>query len=68
MIINELGGSPIRSDNVYFAKNEQASLVFFIAHAEQNLIKLNQRILLTVFRRVLCEIQANQLNFLTFEN
>ena len=40
MIINELGVSPIRSDNVYFDNNEQASLVFFIAHAEHNLIKL----------------------------
>ena len=27
-------GSPIRSDNVYLANNEQASLVFFIVHAE----------------------------------
>ena len=33
-------GSPIRLDNVYFANNEQASLVFFITHAEHNLIKL----------------------------
>ena len=33
-------GSPIRLDNVSFANNEQASLVFFIAHAEHNLIKL----------------------------
>ena len=33
-------GSPIRSDNVNFANNEQTSLVFFIAHAEHNLIKL----------------------------
>ena len=40
MIINELGGSPIRSNNVYFANNKQASFVFFIAHAEHNLIKL----------------------------
>ena len=32
--------SPIRLDNVYFANIEQASLVFFIAHAEHNLIKL----------------------------
>ena len=40
LIINELGGSPIRSDNVYFANNEQASLVFFTANAENNLIKL----------------------------
>ena len=40
LIINELGGSSIRSDNVYFANNEQASLFFFIAHAGHNLIKL----------------------------
>ena len=33
------GGFPIRSDNIYFANNEQASLVFFIAHVEHNLIK-----------------------------
>ena len=40
LIINEIGGSPIRSDNVYFDNDEQASLVFFIAHVEYNLIKL----------------------------
>ena len=40
LIINELEGSPIRSDNVYFPNNEQSSLVFFITHAERNLIKL----------------------------
>ena len=33
-------GSPIRLDNVYFDNNEQVSPVFFIAHAELNLIKL----------------------------
>ena len=33
-------GSPIPLDNVYFANNEQVSLLFFIAHAEHNLIKL----------------------------
>ena len=38
MIINEFVGSPIRSDNVYFANKEQAA--FFTAHAEHNLIKL----------------------------
>ena len=32
------GGSPIRSDDVYFANNEQVSLVFFTLHAEHNLI------------------------------
>ena len=40
LIINELGTSLIRSDNVCFANNEQALLLFFIAHAERNLIKL----------------------------
>ena len=39
LIINELGGSPIRSDNVYFVNNEQLLPVLFIAHAEHNLIK-----------------------------
>ena len=41
LIINELGSSPIRSDNVYFSNNEQALLVFFIAHAERKLTILN---------------------------
>ena len=44
LIINELGFCPTRSNNVYFANNEQASLaftdVFCFAHAEHNLIKL----------------------------
>ena len=40
LIINKLGSSLIRSDNVCFANNEQALLLFFIAHAERNLIKL----------------------------
>ena len=40
MIINEHVGSPIRSDNVYFANSEQTSPVFFIVYAEHNLIKL----------------------------
>ena len=39
MIINELGGSLIRSDNVYSANNQQAVLVFFIAHTQHNLIE-----------------------------
>ena len=30
----------VRSDNVYFDNNEQALPVFFVAHAESNLIKL----------------------------
>ena len=45
LIINELADSPARSENVYFANNEQASIAVFIAvfcftHAEHHLIKL----------------------------
>ena len=29
LIINELAGSPTRSENVYFANNEQASIAVF---------------------------------------
>ena len=39
-VINELGGSPIKLENVYFANSEQAPLVFFITRSEHNLIKL----------------------------
>ena len=44
-MINELAGSPTRSENVYFANNEQASIAVFTAvfcftHAENHLIKL----------------------------
>ena len=44
LINNELTLRPTRSNTVYFANNEQASLaftdVFCFAHAEHNLIKL----------------------------
>ena len=45
LIIIELGCCSTRSDNLYFANNEQASLVVFTAafcfvHAKYNLIKL----------------------------
>ena len=44
LMINKVGRCPTRSDNVYFANNEQASLAFNDAicfvHAEHNLIKL----------------------------
>ena len=40
MVINELRGSPTRSDNAIFGNNEQASFVFFIVRAKHNLIKL----------------------------
>ena len=44
-MINELVGSSIRSENVYFANNEQALIAVFTAvfcftHAEHHLIKL----------------------------
>ena len=43
-MINKVGRCPTRSDNVYFANNEQALLAFTAAicfvHAEHNLIKL----------------------------
>ena len=44
-MINKLAGSPTRSENVYFANNEQASTAVFTAvfcfkHAKYHLIKL----------------------------
>ena len=44
-MVNELADSPTRSENVYFANNEQASIavftaVFCFAHAKYHLIKL----------------------------
>ena len=43
-MINELAGSPTRSENAYFANNEQASIAVFTAgfcftHAKHTLIK-----------------------------
>ena len=45
LMINELARFPTRSDKVYFANNEQASIAVFTAvfcftHAEHYLIKL----------------------------
>ena len=47
LIIIDLGCCSTRSDNLYFANNEQASLVVFTAafcfvHAKYNLIKLRR--------------------------
>ena len=41
-MINKIAGSPTRSENIYFANNEQASIVVFTAafcftHAEHHL-------------------------------
>ena len=75
-MINELARFPTRSENVYFANNEQASIVVFTAvycftHAKHHyLIKLNLYNIWSaqVVNSVLCEIQRNQSNFLTFKN
>ena len=45
LMINELAGSPTRSENVFFANNKQASIAVFTAvfcftHAEHHLMKL----------------------------
>ena len=74
-MIKEIAGSPTRSENVYFAYNEQASIVVFIAvfcvaHAEHHLIKLKlfNNWSAEAVNSVLCEIQRNQSNLLTFKN
>ena len=66
-MINELAHFPTRSDNAYFANNEQALIAFFTAafcftHVKHYLIKLtlyNNRSAQAV-NCVLCEIQRNQ--------
>ena len=74
-MINELAGSPTRSENVYFANNEQASIAVFTAvfcftHAEHNLIKLKlyNNWSAQAVNSVLYEIQRNQSNLPTFKN
>ena len=51
-MINELARFTTRSDNVYFANNEQASIAVFTAvfcftHAEHHLIKLKYIIIVS---------------------
>ena len=74
-MINELTGSPSRSQNVSFANNEQASIVVFTAvfsftHAERHLIKLKlyNNWAVQAVNSVLCEIQRNQSNLLNIKN
>ena len=74
-MINELARFPTRSDNVYFANNEQASIpvftaVFCFTHADHHLIKLklHNNWSAQAVNIVLCEIQRNQLNLLIFKN
>ena len=74
-MINELTGSPTRSNNVYFANNEQALIAVFTAvfcftHAEHHLIKLKlyNNWSAQAVNSVLFEIQRNQSNMLTSKN
>ena len=74
-MINELARFPTRSDNVYFANNEQASIaaftaVFCFTHAKYHLIKpklYNNNWSAQAVNCVQCEIQRNQPNLLTFK-
>ena len=73
-MINQLAHSPTRSKNFYFANNEQESIavfttVFYFTHADHNLIKLKlyNNSSVQAVNRVLCEIQRNQSNLLTFK-
>ena len=74
-MIKEIAGSPTTLENVYFAYNELASIavfiaVFCVAHAEHYLIKLKlyNNWSAEAVNSVLCEIQRNQSNLLTFKN
>ena len=74
-MIDEISRFPNRSENVYFANNEQASTAVFAAvfcftHAEHHLIKLKlyNNWSAQAVNSVLCEIQRNQSNLLTFKN
>ena len=45
LVVNEIGHCPTRSENIYFANNEQAwmtvfTTVFCFTHVEHNLTKL----------------------------
>ena len=74
-MITKHARSLTRWENVYFANNKQASIavftaVFCFAHAEYNLIKLKlyNKWSAQAYHSVLCEIQRNQSNLLTFKN
>ena len=74
-MINEISSCLTRSENIYFAKNEQASIAVFTAvfcfiHAEHNLVtlKLYNSSSAQAGNRMLYKIQRNQSNLLTFKN
>ena len=69
-MINELARSPTRSENFYFANNEQASIAVFTAvfcftQTEHNLIKpkLYNNWSAQAVNSVLCEIQMCYVKF-----
>ena len=73
-MINEFLPSKTRSENVYFVNNEKASIadftaVFCFTHTEHHLIKLKlyNNWSAQAVNCVLCEIQRNQSNLLTFK-
>ena len=77
LMINELVGSPTRSENVYFAQqwtSIDCSLYCWtlqsFTHAEHDLIKLKlyDNWSAQAVSSVLCGIQRNQSNLLTFKN
>ena len=74
-MINEFARFPTRSENVYFANNEQALIaaftaVFCFTHVEHPLIKLKLYINWSAqaVNSLLREIQRNQSSLLIFKN
>ena len=78
-MIHKLGCSMTRSENVYFANNERASIavftvVFYFTYVEHDLIKLkvnnnsSVQAVNSISESAICEFQRNQSNLLTFKN
>ena len=70
-MINKLPRCPTTSQIVYFANNKQVfTTMFCFAHAKHHLIKLKlyNNWSVQAVNSVLCEIQRNQSNLLTFKN
>ena len=72
-MINEIARFPTRLENVYFVNNEQASIAVFTACFVLHMlyiikIKLCNNWSAQAVNSVLCEIQRNQSNLITFKN
>ena len=74
-MVNELSHSPTRSENVYFANNEEASIevftaVFCFTRAEHNVIKLKvyNNWSVQAVSSAIREIKRKQSNWLIFKN